>query len=220
MDELDARLAAAGVTRADDAGIRLALTDVVASRRRRRWLAPGIVAMSGLLVLGGVGAATATGLFTWRLSTADYSIARDWYDVEGNYLGSCETRVDIELVDEQVRPIVERWFATHDVDDIEPDGATLARWLMLAGREDRLPELLAGKTFEQYRDQIGVGSAIASDDFRGYMSDAYVLHTALERAVSAQIMREVIDAAPAEQVERGIGASGEIHCTTDPVEPE
>jgi len=214
MDELDGRLAEARPTVADDDAVRAALADVVSARvKRRRFVLPVMVA-TGVIALGGVGAAYAAGAFDWnQITDPDYSIARDWYDVEGNYLGSCESRIDVYLLDEQVRPVVENWFATHDVDSYEPRPETVAAALYFRGDPERMPQILAGETVDAYLDGIQGRPGSSPPEFRRITSDAYILHMALNRTIDWEITQAIFGAEP----ELGsISASGELHCTTDP----
>jgi len=220
MESLEEQIAAAGRTVADDAGVRAALAELVAARTRRtrskRRIGIGL-GVAGVLLLGGVGAAVAAGAFDWVLEDPDYSIARDWHDVEGNYLGSCEERVDIDLLDEQVRPVVAEWFATHDLDSYLPEPSFVAAWLYFRGDPGRLPELISGEHVDAYRDNIQGTEGSWPPEMRAQYSDAKILHSAFVNVVHREILHAVFDSGlEAEYVNRGIAWSGEIHCTTDP----
>ncbi|MBO9578067.1 MAG: hypothetical protein J7480_04780 [Microbacteriaceae bacterium] len=219
MDEFEERLRAAAPTVADDAGVRGALAAVVAGRTHRQGRAPFIgLAVTGVLALGGIGAAAAAGAFEWSVVTEpDYSIGRDWYDVAGNRLGSCEERVDVTMLDAQVRPAVEAWFATHDVSTMQPRAEWVAHALLMRGDPERLPELLPGETIEPYlADYQGPADGMPSHVSQAHTkyADARILQEALSREVNWQIARAIRAASP-EIGDAAVTGTFEIHCTTD-----
>ncbi len=216
MDDLDELLAEARPTVADDAPVRAALADIVAVRTRRRRLVAPVIVAPVIVALGGVGAAYAAGAFDWRIvADPDYSIARDWYDLAGNFLGSCEVRVDVKLLDEQVRPIVEEWFATHDIDAYAPNPEWVAAKLFWRGDPERMPQLLEGETVDAYRSGISGqrGSGFSPQDRLD--SDARILHDALWMVVHREISGAIFAAEP-DLGSTGIESIGELRCTTDP----
>ena len=110
MWSLEERIAAAGRTVADDTGVRTALAELVAAqgsarRRRRRGLRLG-AGIGGALVLAGCAAAVA--LQPWLQVQPDrLVITRDWNDLSGDYLASCETAWDLSYLSAEAQAVIE-----------------------------------------------------------------------------------------------------------------
>src|SRR5258707_985458 len=98
-DTFDDQLAASSSARATDPEVLTALSALAKGRssearhrRARRFVVPSI-AVGAFPVLGTGGAIAATQWGPWTIGKPDLVIARDWTDVTGAYLGSCESRM-------------------------------------------------------------------------------------------------------------------------------
>jgi len=214
MDEFEERLRSAAPTVADDTEVRGALAEVAGARSRRRRRLPLVaVVAAGVLALGGVGAAAAVGFGPWRMIDPDFSFTRDWYDVAGDYLGTCESRIQLELLPADVRPVAEEYLATHDIGRLEPNWRTVAVMLAIVGRAERFPELRAGGDVADYGVTLyGHEAAPWAEEV---WSDAHVLQTGLDRTLIEAINRELFTRMPGLE-NQGIVATGETQCSTDP----
>lgn len=209
MDEFDERLWSAAPTVADDTEVRRVLNQATA--RPRRWQLPVALGLAaGLLALGGVAAAAAAVFGPWSLQNPTVSFSRDWTDLDGNYLGTCETRLRLGRLPAEVRPVVEEYLATHDIDSLEPSWGTVAGLLVATGRPERFPELRVGGDVTDYRITID-GEVWGADEW----SDARILQAGLERTVTLAINRELVRRM-SELGNIGITGTSESQCSTDP----
>ncbi len=213
-DSLDELLNGARDTRAADQSVRAALDELHAEHaraarpRRRGRLVPAVSIGIVLGLLGG-GAVAATQWGAWTyVPDADLTIARDWTDVEGNSLGSCESRLaGVSLTDEQ-RAAVRSLLSEADVDARGPDTEYVAGAMVSTGQPERLGQLIEGARVEDY-DLSHTGPLWSEE----WLSDARILQDGLTQGIFVEISDEVNDRWPELD---GMSANVETQCTTDP----
>jgi hypothetical protein len=209
-DELDERLRLAAIRPGADAGyVRGSLRDLVDMRvtaarshnRKRRIIVPTAVA-GGVLALLGTGAAVANQWAPWapEADHPDMVFTRDWYDVSGNFLGYCEGRIEAVHSDPQKVAAARAYFASVDVDMLEPNMLWLASALASQGELDRIGELIEGA---EPTDVGDLGNIAPQEK----VPDADLLQNAL--------MRTVLDGMHAAMHDPQLSATGDVQCSTD-----
>lgn len=147
---LDSKLTAAGAVPTDDVRITEALRSLTADRaraailHRRRIVIP---ALSIGLAFGllGTGAVAASQWGPWpNVPDPDIQIAREWTDVAGVNLGTCESRIGTVGLSPEARTAARDYLATLDIDAIKPDTEMVANILFALGRPDDLGRLIDG----------------------------------------------------------------------------
>ncbi|MBB6389747.1 hypothetical protein [Microbacterium thalassium] len=216
MDELDERLrrARAGV---DDPAVAAALHALVEDRthtapRHRRVLGPAIGIGAALVLVSG-GTVAATEGILWNITDPDLVISRSWTDVEGTFLGTCETRVKADqFPTQEIQDAARDYLAALDIEHMAPNTEVLAGGLNSVGRLDDLPRLVAGANPNDW-DVTHVGDLITDPLY----TDAWLMQDALA-ADAMQGMGEALLERWPDELRDGVGASGETHCSTDPIE--
>lgn len=202
----------------DDLEVRRALDDLAdaqarAGSHRRRRLALPVVIAAGAALLGGAGAMAATQFGPWTTVTdPDYVVTRDWYDVEGTYLGTCESHVRIEHESPEVLAEARRLLAALDLDDLPPDPTWVALWLASWDRLGDYPRLIGGDLPDP--SIADLAPLDASGDVIAYQTDARILQLALlmtvHNEISADLQAAGLDA------EFAFTGEGETYCSSDP----
>lgn len=218
-DPLADRLASARVDLETRAEVLPALESLAAARaadgRRshtRRTLVSAISVGAALTVTGaGAVAATQWGPWTY-VEEPDVVIARDWTDVDGVYLGSCEARLAADAVPADALAAARDYLDSIDLATIEPDPERVAGDLNAVGRLDEVGRLIPGAIPTDF-DVTLVGEQWPSE----YFTDARILHEGLVSAVFTTMSDAVLAQWP-ELAEDGLSAAVETQCTTDPVE--
>lgn len=214
-DSLDTLLSSADPARALRPASIDALSDLTAARtptrspQRRRVLVSALIV--GALVTTAGGTAAASGLFDFSYVTEpDISISRDWFDIDGVFLGSCESRLAANDLPGDVRLIAVTYLDAVDIDAIEPDPDVLAGSLFAQGRADDIAQLVEGakaSDFELSHDGEPWDNPMFTD--ARFMQDAFI-HT-----LFAGMSNAVLAEHPELELE-GITASVETRCSTDP----
>ncbi len=224
-DSLDDTLADAGRFLRDDDGVDAALATLVEARaddaravtpiRTRSKLLPTLAIGAALAVAsGGAVAATQWGPWTYVLEP-DIVIARDWTDVSGTYLGSCESRLAANAMPDGAYDIAIDYLNTVDVDSIEPDPEFVAGYLHSLGRLDDVGRLVAGAVPADFEVSGDRWTGPASE----YFSDARILHQSLTQAVYAGMAAKIHEREEFMDY-YDMTARVETQCTTDPVRTE
>lgn len=221
-DPLDDTLAGAGEFLRDDDDLDRALGALVEARaadaaatkpRRTRKLAP-IIAIGVTLAVASGGAVAATQWGPWTYVTEpDLVVARDWSDVAGNYLGSCESRLAATAIPDDARDLARDYLSSVDVDAIEPDPEWIAGLLHAVGRLDDVGKLVRGA--------VPADFGASGDGWSGpaleYFTDARVLHQALTQEVFNGMSDVLVERMPEFDYEwKDITLRIETQCTTDP----
>lgn len=220
-DPLDDQLAAAGRVFSDGPEVTsalMALADARASAartRKRRVLIPSI-SIGVALAVSGAGAVVATQWKPWEMTNPDIVVARDWTDVEGTYLGSCESRLGAYSVAPEVMESMRQYLDTIDLDALDPNPETVALGLLSVGRPDDLRRLIPGEKASDY-DVSHTGELRPSEWF----SDARILQDGLMHEVFTRMSKEAYATDEASDgvgtlASSGISAQLETQCTTDP----
>ena len=219
MDDFEETLRRAGQPVLKDAEVRRALDDLTTARARaagtrRTRLALPVLIGSGALLLGGAGAVAATQFGPWTIVTdPDYVVARDWYDTEGTYLGSCESHVRVEHEAPDVRAEALRLLSELDLTTLEPDptsvALSLASW---GGRLDDYSRLIGGEVPDPSIAELAPLDAPA--EVVAFQSDARILQVGLLMTVHNEISAGLQAAGLDPDFE--LTGEGEIQCTTDP----
>ena len=212
-DPIDNRLASADPNPILSAEATRALNALAARRslaaRRRRIVIPSIVLGSILTLGAGAAAATVWGPWTY-VEQPDISISRSWVDVDGTFLGSCQSRLAADGMPADARRAALDYLADVDIDAIDPDPEVVAGALNAVGRLDELGMLVAGadaSAFELTHD----GEVNTDPRF----SNARILQDALVQTIFGEMVESVFVDHP-EFVAGGIESSVETQCTTDP----
>ena len=177
--------------------------------RRGRVLVPALVVGALFTTVGG--AAAANGLFNWTyVFEPDISISRDWFDVNGAFLGSCESRLASGELPRDAHRVAADYLASVDIDAIVPDPEILAASLFAQGRIDDIGTLVPGaqpSDFELSHDGEPWDNPLFTD--ARFMQDAFIstLFAGMSDAVFFEHPELELD---------GVTASVETHCTTDP----
>lgn len=206
-DDLDAALATLTAARADEAR---AATKPARSRPR---LFPVLAIATAFAVAGG-GAVAASQWSLWTyVPDPDLVVARDWVDVAGNYLGSCESHLSTDTLPADARELAVAYLDSVDVDSIEPDPEWIAGELQAVGRLDDIGTLVDGAKPADF-DTGGEGW---SGPALEYFSDARILQDALTQKVFTGMSDVLVERMPDFSYDvEDIGARIETQCTTDP----
>lgn len=217
MDLIDATLARAGQLREATAEQRDALDALATSRtpratRRRRVLIPTMSISAALVVLG-AGAAVATQWAPWNyVPDEDIVIARDWVDVNGNALGSCESRLAAGALPADALASARSYLDSLDTDSLEPDGETIAGLLVAVDQPQRMGQLVQGRDVGDY----DINHTGPSWD-RAWWSDARILQDGLVKVVFTGMSDHLTLKWPElNTTESSIEARVQTQCTTDP----
>lgn len=222
-DPLDDTLAEAGAFLKRDSDLDGALSTLAEARasestadaspvkpRRRRRLAP-VLAIGVTLAVAGAGAVAANQWGPWTYVTdedTDLVVARDWNDVNGTYLGSCESRMTVKELTPATRDVAKSYLDALDLNSVVLDVETVAGLLNSVGRIDELGSLIRGA------DASNLDLAGGSFD-PDFYSNARILHTALTMQVHRNMVREIVATVP--EADRGeLVSAFETKCTTDP----
>lgn len=216
-DPLDKRLAEAGQFLHDDprldeslAALTSARAEAKPARKRRSKLAP-VLAIGAALAVASAGAAAANQWGPWTYVSdddTDLVIAREWTDVNGTYLGSCESRMTVKELTPATRDVAKSYLDALDLNNVILDVETVAGLLNSVGRIDELGSLIRGA------DASNLDLAGGSFD-PDFYSNARILHTALTMQVHRDMAREIVATVP--EADRGeLVSAFEIQCTTDP----
>jgi len=209
MDPLDARLSAAGRYVRDDADLVSALEALAearaegARRRRRRRFAAPVLTLGAVLALTGAGGVAATQWGSWSIADPDIVITRQWTDVAGTYLGTCESRIRASDLPEEKRARVREYFTTVDLDAFQPDPEFVALHLKIAGRLEDLGRLVPGADPDDFRtDEL--------ERSENQTSDARVMQDALAQTIAHELFLHV------GRIE--LWSTFETQCSEDPAE--
>jgi hypothetical protein len=209
MDPLDARLSAAGRYVRDDAELASAFRALGearaedARRRRRRRLAAPVLTLGAVLGLTGAGGVAATQWGPWHTADPDIVIARQWTDVAGAYLGTCESRIRASELPEEKRAKVREYFDTVELDAIQPNPEFVALHLKMAGRLGDIGRLVPGAEPDDFGTDDGETS-------RYQPSDAQVMQGALAQTIAHELFLQV------GSIE--LSSAIETQCSDDPAE--
>jgi hypothetical protein len=218
-DLLDTTLAAAGRVPEGEGDVRNALTALVSDReratrpRRRRILVPALSLGLALGVLGaGAVAASQWGPWTY-ITEPDLIVSRDWVDLTGESLGSCETRLATEAFPEDAAAEARAFLAELDVDAIRPDPEYVASMLVAVDRPGDLDRLVAGVDIDDF-DITHTGSTWD----QALWSDARILQSALTQEVFVAMSDALRERWP--ELADNTTAHAETQCTTDPIDAD
>lgn len=219
MDDLDEKLrrARAGT---DDPAVVAAVTALATERtrpapRRRRILAPAIGGGMALVLVGG-GAMAVGGWAPWNITDPDISFTRTWTDVDGNFLGTCETRMKADVLPSQeIQDAARAYLADLDIASMVPNTESVAARLAQLDRADRLPQLIEGAETADFDIKL-VGGTQPDPT----VSDAHVLQDALASVVFNGMASAVFAAFPDDSFlsASGVGGESQTQCSTDPTE--
>lgn len=220
-DPFDETLADAGRLLRDDHDVDAALAVLVTARaseakstakpRHTQKIAP-VIAIGVALAVASGGAVAATQWGPWTYVTQpDIVVARDWSDINGNYLGSCESRMSVHDLPAEAYGVAIRYLNSIDVDSIEPDPEWIAGLLHAIGRVDEVGRLVPGAVPSDF-DASGNGW---HGPVLAYFADARVLHQALSQAIYSGMANEVLTKVPGTK-HHLVGSKLQIQCTTDP----
>jgi hypothetical protein len=191
VDPLESKLNSAGNVQVDDARVAAALRSVVSDRAamakvpaRRRTVSA--VAAGLTFALLGTGAAVASQWGPWEyVPEPDLVIARGWSDVQGNFLGTCETHLAASSLGGDQRAAAQQFLSGLNVDALEPDAEQVAAGLVAVGRGDEIGNLVDGAKITDF-DVTHTGELWAD---RG---NAVILQNALQTTVFNKMSAEMI----------------------------
>lgn len=213
-DQLDNRLDSAGRRPTDDVRVRIALHALVEDRaasarvRPRRRLAPAVTIGLTLGVLG-TGAAAASQWAPWTYVTEpDIVFSREWFDVEGRALGSCETHLATDSLSGDERTAAQTYLKTLDVDSLQPDPGFIAGRLLAVGRPDDLGRLIAGADIEDFN--VHTDGEVWTGPIA---SDARILQDGLTQVVFNSLMADLVTQWP--DLVNTLQSTAETQCSTD-----
>jgi hypothetical protein len=214
VDLFESRLDSAGRVPVDDPRVSKALQAVVADRAaaakapQRRRIIPAIsIGLTVALLGAGAAAASQWGPWTY-VPEPDLVISRDWTDVHGNFLGSCETHFAASTLSGEKRAAVKSFLDGLDVASLEPDAESVAGDLVAVGRGDEVGDLIEGAKVSDF-DITHTGP-----DWED-QSNARILQNGLYVTVFKLVNTELGKTWPEFQ----FGTLGETQCTTDPATP-
>lgn len=224
MDPIDVQLAHAGELRDTTHEQESAMQALLAARvrptrrpRRRPVLRPAL-AIGGALALLGTGVAAAAQWGPWTfVPEGDIVIAREWTDVEGVVLGTCESRLAVDEVDSEVLAAAHRYLDGIDVDALQPDAESVAATLVAVDLPERMPYLVPGGDVDDY-DVSNAGGEEGAIWDREWHSDARILQDGLVQTVLTGMADSVFNSIPGGT--ESVGSLIETHCTTDPSDAE
>lgn len=210
---LDSKLDSAGRVPSDDLEVARALHALAADRaqraepRRRRILIPAlsIGVAFGLL---GTGAAVASQWGPWTyVADPDVVVTRDWVDVNGTDLGTCESHLATNDLSPEAQTAARDFLSSLDVDSMKPDAEYVATLTVAVGRPEDLGRLIAGADVADF-DINHTGPT-----WTGF-SDARILQAGLMQTVFTSLGTELGDAWP--NLTDELSANIETQCSTDP----
>lgn len=216
MDDLDEKLRHARA-KIDDPAVVAAVSTLAAertrpTRRRRRILAPAMGVGAALVLVGG-GAMAVGGWAPWNITDPDISFTRTWTDVDGNFVGVCETRFKADqFPTQEIEDAARAYLANLDIANMVPDAEHVAARLLQLDRPDDLPTLIAGARASDYDVHLVYGPQ--SDPS---VTDAEILQESLALKVSRALGESLLTRWPSE-LSDGVGSSSETQCSTDPTE--
>lgn len=204
--ELDESLARLASVRAEEAR--------PASKRRAK-LIPVLAIGTALAVAGG-GAVAASQWGPWTYvadEDTDLVVTREWSDVNGAYLGTCETRMSTDVMPEDVRDLALDYLQTVDVDSIEPDPEWVAGLLHAVGRLDDVGRLIPGAVPGDF--------SAGGEGWRGPALDYFTDARILQDSMVQKVFNGMSDHLVAQMSAHSYGWDDlttrlETKCTTDP----
>lgn len=219
MDDLDEKLRRTRVDTGDPAVVA-AVTALATERtrptpRRRRILGPAIGVGAALVLVGG-GAMAVGGWAPWNITDPDLAFSRTWTDVDGNVLGTCETRMKASVLPKQeMLDAARAYLADLDIASMVPNTESVAARLAQLDRADRLPQLIEGADVADFDIKL-VGGTQPDPT----VSDAHVLQDALASVVFNGMASAVFAAFPDDSFlsVHGVGGESQTQCSTDPTE--
>jgi hypothetical protein len=215
---LDSKLTAAGAVPTDDVRITEALRSLTADRaraanlRRRRIVIP---ALSIGLAFGllGTGAVAASQWGPWpNVPDPDIQIAREWTDVNGLSLGTCESHIGTIGLSPEARTAARDYLATLDIDSIKPDTEMVATLLVALGRPDDLGRLIEGAHVADY-DIEATGSTWTGE----WWTDARILQDGLTSTVLTSLAKKMSADWP--EASNQLSSNIDTQCANDGVGP-
>ncbi len=221
-DPLDETLAEAGQFLRDDDGVDAALVALVDARadearvatkprRTRAKLLPTLAIGAALAVVGG-GAVAATQWGPWTyVPEPDIVIVRDWSDVSGDFLGSCESRLKVNSLPGEAYDLAIGYLDAIDVDTVQPDPEWVAGLLHAVGRLDDVGRLVPGAVPSDFSPGGDGWSGPALE----YFSDARVLQDSLTQAVFNGMAAKIRERDEFRDLS-DLTSRVETQCTTDP----
>lgn len=210
-ESLDARLSRAG--RVDTTGTDAALLAVAdearpQSRRRPRRLVPAIV-LGATLALAAPVAVAATQWGPWLYVTdPDLVVAREWTDVDGVVLGSCESRLEMQDLPDDVQADAAAYLDSLGVATLEPDAESIATQLESMGRLDEIGRFVEGAQPSDF-DVAHEGELVESD------MDARILQESLLMTIGRDLGETMLERHP-DALANGFGSEWETQCTAAP----
>lgn len=216
-DPFDEMVERGGRVPSDDPAVREAVSVLAAAHatrarsRRRRLLAPA-VSIGVVFAVASAGAVAATQWAPWMyVPDPDIVIARDWTDVGGETLGSCETRLKTDSLSVEASDTARTYFATVDLASLEPDAEVVAGLLTAVGRPGDLGRLVEGADVSEF--EIRHTGPLWPDEV---FSDARILQDGLLHTVVAG-MNEALVPFTSMLHDGTFQSLLETQCTTDPV---
>ena len=219
-DPLDDRLADAGRFLREDGDLDRALGALVEARaadaaadaakpRHARKITP-VIAIGVALAVVGAGAVAANQWGPWNaVPEADIAVTRDWSDINGNYLGTCESRMVIDVLPSAVGDLAREYLNSVDLAVLEPNPQSVAEMLNAVGRLDDVGRLVLRAEPSDFT--VNDGAQLSPELY----TDARILHTALTQEVFRGVANHIVEELP--EAERDeILATIETQCNTDP----
>jgi hypothetical protein len=179
-------------------------------RRHRRVVVPAVLVGSFLaLSAGGAAAATAWGAWTY-VDEPDISFSREWVAVDGEFLGTCESRLVADDLPADARAAALDYLGALDVDALDPDPEVVAGWLNASGRLDEFGSIIPGVDVTDF--ELSHDGAVIADS---RWSNTRILQDGLVQVVFGGMADSVLGQFP-ELDQQGITSRVETQCTTDP----
>ncbi len=216
MDDLDETLRNARA-KTDDPAVVAAVHALAAARtrrtpRRRRILAPAISVGAALVLVGG-GAMAVGGWAPWNIADPDISFTRAWADVDGDFVGFCETRFKSDqFPTTEIQEAARAYLADLDIANMTPDAEHVAARLLQLDRPNDLPTLIAGAKASDYDVRLVYGPQPDPS-----VTDAEILQEGLALKVSRTLGEYLLARWPSE-LSNGVESNSESQCSTDPTE--
>ncbi|KQP56095.1 hypothetical protein ASF51_13315 [Agreia sp. Leaf283] len=137
-------------------------------------------------------------------------ISRDWSDVHGNFLGSCETHFAASTLSGEKRDAARQYLDGLNVDSLEPDVERVAGGLVAVGRGNDIGDLVQGAKLSDF--DIHHTGALWED-----WGNARILQDGLQTTIFTSLSDEMTRAYP--DLADTLAATAETQCTTDPATP-